>query len=276
MMGAVRMLITYLRRSLILSKPCRLSARATGRCSGLVHGLQCTYDMRCGRGGRDRAHSARCTRVQKRCLHVVPAHLPFLVDTALIKILTPITICVRHSSCRFISYRDGVHPFFTTRYTTPRMETSEASSNKELKALEGQITLLTELTTRVESLRQTPAYLRPVAAATTAVAISANVSASPQTALIREGFEQIKQFADKVQSEPVQDVLKSAKESEAKDKSSLNFRHRRKNVKRQYVNLLNCTKIMNRLVPPDGRHPQILRSLIVASNPKRPHSPHMM
>ena len=77
------------------------------------------------------------------------------------------------------------------------MDTSDTPSSKDLQSIEGQITLLSELTARVESLRQTPAYLRPTAVA---VPIPANVSASAQVALVRQGFEQLKEFLGKIQS----------------------------------------------------------------------------
>lgn len=118
------------------------------------------------------------------------------------------------------------------------MDTTDPSPN-DLQALEGKISLLTELTTRIESLRQTPAYLRPTAGAASAATIPSGVSSSAQAALVRQGFEKIKEFSEKVHSDGVQDVLKAVRESEAKDKSDLTFIHRRRNLKRQWVLPLN-------------------------------------
>lgn len=156
------------------------------------------------------------------------------------------------------------------------METSEPPSNEDLQALEGKITLLTELTMRVESLRQTPTYLRPTAAGTAPVAIPTSVQSPTQTALIRQSFQHIKEFSDKMQSEPVQDVLKSVKESQTKDKNTLNFRHRRKNLKREYVavNLFvlhqdnEPTCIARR--PPSPESPQPYRSFQPKTSPFPP------
>ena len=121
-----------------------------------------------------------------------------------------------------------------------RTDSGAATSSTELESLESKITLLTELTSRVESLRQNPAYLRPTATAATSASIAAVVPELGHAALIRQGFEHIKEFADKVQSEPVQDVLKAAKEREAKDQSDLRAPRRRQHLKREYVGSLNC------------------------------------
>lgn len=120
----------------------------------------------------------------------------------------------------------------------PRVDAGAATSSTELEALESRITLLTELTSRVESLRQNPAYLRPTAASASSASIAAVVPALGQAALVRQGFEHIKEFADKVQSERVQDVLKAAKEREAKDQSDLRASRRRQHLKREYVGSL--------------------------------------
>ena len=112
----------------------------------------------------------------------------------------------------------------------------EQPTNSDLQALEGQISLLTELSNRVESLRQTPSYLRVGAVAvgpSTSPIVANPIAPSAQAALLRQGFDGIKEFSEKVQSDPVQDVLKKAQESESKDKSDLNFSHRRKNLKRK-------------------------------------------
>ena len=113
------------------------------------------------------------------------------------------------------------------------METEQREQQQpstELQTLEEHIALLSELSTRVETLRQTPAYLRPP--------IGTQVVAATQAALIKQGFEHIKQFSEKVQAESVQEVLRKARESESKDKADLHFTHRRKHLKRQWVFVL--------------------------------------
>lgn len=57
---------------------------------------------------------------------------------------------------------------------------------------------------------------------------------SAQSTFIRQGFQNIKDFTQTVQSDPIQDVLKAAKESATKDSSDLDFSHRRvRNVKQR-------------------------------------------
>lgn len=116
----------------------------------------------------------------------------------------------------------------------PQMEPVTAPlASSDLQALEGQIGLLTELSNRVETLRQTPSYLRLPAVGPSASPIANNVASSAQAALMRQGFDGIKEFTEKVQSDPVQEVLKKARESESTDKSDLNFSLRRKDLKRK-------------------------------------------
>jgi hypothetical protein len=115
------------------------------------------------------------------------------------------------------------------------METAQQSSATDVETLEERIGLLTELSTRVETLRKNPAYIRPPAAS-----IGTTVSAATQASLLTQGFEHIQQFTAKVVSDSVQEVLKKAQESESNDKTDLNFTHRRKNLKRRWVFPLNC------------------------------------
>ena len=129
------------------------------------------------------------------------------------------------------------------------MEAStEPATNNELQALEEKISLLTELSTRVDTLRQTPSYLRLGAVAPSTSPIASNVAPGAQATLIRQGFDGIRQFSDKVQSEAVQDILKQARESESNDKSDLNFNHPRKNLKRKYVPFARLYSIFEPLV----------------------------
>ncbi|EKM54040.1 uncharacterized protein PHACADRAFT_29309 [Phanerochaete carnosa HHB-10118-sp] len=113
----------------------------------------------------------------------------------------------------------------------PDAAAAAAAASSDLQALKGQISLLTELGNRVESLRQTPSYLRLGAVAPSTSPIASNVSPASQAALISHGFEGIKLFLEKVQSDPVQDVLRKASESEAEDKRNLDFNHPRRNLK---------------------------------------------
>ncbi|THG98789.1 hypothetical protein EW026_g3464 [Hermanssonia centrifuga] len=111
----------------------------------------------------------------------------------------------------------------TTTPAAPIAKTEPPSEQKlpsEIDILEERITLLTDLNGRVEKLRQTPSLLRVQSGSTLS------------TPLLREGFEQLKELSEKVKSEPTQDALNTAKESEAKDRSDLGFNNRRRNLKR--------------------------------------------
>lgn len=111
------------------------------------------------------------------------------------------------------------------------MQPPENPPNSDtVKSLEARISLLSDLSTRLDSLRQTPTHLRPQ--------LSGPISAQPT--FIRQGFQNIKDFTQTVQSEPIQDVLKAAKESATKDSSDLDFSHRRvRNVKQRSVADIN-------------------------------------
>lgn len=105
-------------------------------------------------------------------------------------------------------------------------EQAKDDAQPVVETLEEHIALLSELSSRVDALRQTPSYLR-----LGAIAPSPASSVGP-AALIRQGFDGIRQFAEKVRSDPVQDVLRRAQDSEARDKTDLDFHHPRRNLKR--------------------------------------------
>ena len=112
------------------------------------------------------------------------------------------------------------------------METTDTQPAPEaqapLQALQSQIRLLTELNERVDGLRQSNTFLR---AGITPPALSAGgVLPTAQPSSLRQGFEQLKELAEKVQSESVQEALKAAKESESKDGSNLLFGQRNRRI----------------------------------------------
>ena len=109
------------------------------------------------------------------------------------------------------------------------METTTTNvKSAEIQTLEERINVLTELNTRVEKLRHAPSVLRlpPGSSLATNVLV-----ASPAT-LLQESFGQLKELSDTVKSDSLQNALKAATESEAKDHTELVFHARRKNVKR--------------------------------------------
>lgn len=79
----------------------------------------------------------------------------------------------------------------------------------EIAKLKTQVQALTDLGTRVQQLRNVPAWL-----------LRTPNSVFPAATVKRE-FEHLKEFADTLCSSNVQEALRLAKESEEKDKSGL-------------------------------------------------------
>jgi hypothetical protein len=116
------------------------------------------------------------------------------------------------------------------------------SSSPEISRLESQIQALTDLSTRLQQLRNVPTWLYK----------------SPNSMMpmepIREQFENLRQLGNNLASEIVQGALKAAKESE-KDKSELTLKYRRDTNKAKYV------VISNRPPQPSNPHVQATNSL---------------
>lgn len=100
------------------------------------------------------------------------------------------------------------------------MDTS--SSSPEISRLESQIQALTDVSTRLQQLRNVPAWLYK----------------SPNSMMpmdpIREQFENLRQLGNNLTSEVAQEALKAARESE-RDKSELTLKYRRDTNKAKYV-----------------------------------------
>ncbi|KAI0344834.1 hypothetical protein BDW22DRAFT_1355002 [Trametopsis cervina] len=109
----------------------------------------------------------------------------------------------------------------------PSASTSEKESTTPLQALEDQITLLTELNSRVHDLRRATTFLRPT---TIPVGLNGGGGVLPiyQTPPIQDGFTQLKALSEKIRSDAVQDALKAAKERALKDPGGLNLSRKRK------------------------------------------------
>jgi len=99
----------------------------------------------------------------------------------------------------------------------------DPSSSTEISKLESQIQALTDLSTRLQQLRDVPAWLYK----------------SPNSMMpmepIREQFENLRQLGNSLSSEIVQEGLKTARESEEKDKSELTLKYRTDTNKAKYV-----------------------------------------
>lgn len=114
-----------------------------------------------------------------------------------------------------------------------------------LHVLENQISLLSELNSRVQSLRNATTFLRPPGIPQAIVA--GGVLPLSQPLSVKEGFEQLKELAEKVQSEQVQNALKIAKESASKDSHGLSLSSRRRRPQKRAIlwtsadrNMLTC------------------------------------
>ena len=96
-------------------------------------------------------------------------------------------------------------------------------SSPEIAKIESQIQALTDLSTRLQQLRNVPAWLYK----------------SPNSMMpmepIREQFENLKQLGNNLTSETVQEALKAARESEEKDKSELTLKYRTDTNRAKYV-----------------------------------------
>lgn len=102
----------------------------------------------------------------------------------------------------------------------------DPSSSPETSVLESQIQALADLSTRLQQLRNVPAWLYK----------------SPNSMMpmepIREQFENLRQLGNNLASDLVQEALKSARESE-KDKSELTLKYRRDTNKAKCVIVLS-------------------------------------
>lgn len=104
------------------------------------------------------------------------------------------------------------------------------SSPPEIARLESQIQALSNLSTRLQQLRNVPAWLYK----------------SPNSMMpmepIREQFENLRQLGDHLTSEVVQEALKAARDSE-KDKSELTLKYRRDTNKAKYVIIFSHSSV---------------------------------
>ncbi|KAI0082006.1 hypothetical protein K474DRAFT_1703473 [Panus rudis PR-1116 ss-1] len=95
--------------------------------------------------------------------------------------------------------------------TKPQPDTAVISPEKKRVAdLEGKIQLLTDLTNRIKNLRNVPALLLRPAHSREAD----DVLALSRPDALRRDFEQLKELAEKIRSQEVQDALKAASASE--------------------------------------------------------------
>ncbi|KAI0823624.1 hypothetical protein BC628DRAFT_1324570 [Trametes gibbosa] len=138
---------------------------------------------------------------------------------------------------------------------------STGSPFSDVQALRNHIDTLTKLNNRLQALRHIPSLLlRPPLT---------GVHALPQSSLLRHEFLELKEIADAVRSEQVQDALKAARKSEAAAPRMVGFDVRRDNLKRRHViqtRSICCTR------PPSPESPQPYHATGPKSSEFLPHA----
>lgn len=97
--------------------------------------------------------------------------------------------------------------------------------------LQAQIQLLTELHSRLQTLRQIPSLVLRPPTSTSADGLPLSPHSQPS---LRTEFEHVKEIGTIIRSEPIQDALRAARDSFQADTKGLNFNLRQENRKPQY------------------------------------------
>lgn len=106
------------------------------------------------------------------------------------------------------------------------MSSSIDASTAETPSTEDRIQTLTDLYNRLQALRQIPTLLLKPGP-------SINELSAPSST-VRPEFQNLKDIRELLKSDKVQEALRTARESEKKDKSELTPDFRRENRKRRY------------------------------------------
>ncbi|KAI0093299.1 hypothetical protein BDY19DRAFT_923186 [Irpex rosettiformis] len=118
------------------------------------------------------------------------------------------------------------------------MENTDSTSTPEqrspLQSLEDQIALLTEINTNIQSLRRPTSFFQPAEIAS-GLTVGGGVVQIYHDPPIETGFKQVKALAEKLQSKPVQEALKAAKESATKEPIGLSLGRRRRHPPKRPV-----------------------------------------
>ncbi|KAI0674831.1 hypothetical protein C8Q78DRAFT_1075193 [Trametes maxima] len=143
-------------------------------------------------------------------------------------------------------------PSAATETTAP----TATSPLSELQKLRNHIQTLTDLNNRLQALRSIPAHLlRPPVS---------GVHALPQSSLLRHEFQELKEIADSVRSEKVQEALKAARKSETAEPKILGF-----DLGLRTYNHTRRTTVPRR--PPSPESPQPYRATGPKSSSFLPH-----
>ncbi|CDO72770.1 hypothetical protein BN946_scf184994.g23 [Trametes cinnabarina] len=118
-------------------------------------------------------------------------------------------------------------PALPSSLSAENAQSTAATPLSNVQTLRNHIQALTDLNNRLQALRHIPALLlRPP---------TAGIHTLPQSSLLRHEFQELKEIADVVRSQKVQDALTAARQSEAMEPQLLGFNIRRENLKRRHV-----------------------------------------
>jgi hypothetical protein len=113
---------------------------------------------------------------------------------------------------------------------TPTPTTKAAS-------LQAQIQALTDLHGRLKTLRQIPSLVLKPPTSTSADGLPLSPHSQPS---LRTEFEHMKEIGNVIRSDPIQDALRTARDSFQADTKDLNFNLRREHRKRRYVSEISA------------------------------------
>lgn len=108
----------------------------------------------------------------------------------------------------------------------------DATSTSGLSSLESKIHALSELSNRVENLRQVPSFLLRTSSNSSATLDGppANSEHGSGSSRLKGGLDQLKKLTGKIRTNEVQEALVAARDSEHKDKSGLELNPRRQDL----------------------------------------------
>lgn len=132
---------------------------------------------------------------------------------------------------------------------TPTPTTKAAS-------LQAQIQALTDLHGRLKTLRQIPSLVLKPPTSTSADGLPLSPHSQPS---LRTEFEHMKEIGNVIRSDPIQDALRTARDSFQADTKDLNFNLRREHRKRRYVSEISAFFFLPRVTwmlgdPPHPGH----------------------
>ncbi|KAF8235087.1 hypothetical protein L208DRAFT_1258680 [Tricholoma matsutake] len=104
------------------------------------------------------------------------------------------------------------------------------ASTSKAADLQAQIQCLIDLHSRLKSLRQIPYLVLKPATSTSADGLPVSPHSQPS---LRTEFEHVKEIGNVIRSEPIQEALRTARDSFQADSKDLNFNLRRENRKRR-------------------------------------------